>query len=265
MIPNEVFAETLLEFLAPVRQYLDDPSVTEVMINGPEQVYVERRGRLERTGARFSSRESVMCALRNAAQFVGKHVDEQHPILEARLPDGSRVQAVVPPVASDGPYVAIRRFSQDTFTTARLIELGALTPLAAEVLRVFVQAKLNVIIAGGTGSGKTSLLNMLTNYIPETDRIAVIEDSKEVQVQTTARRVHGIAAARSGRPRRGHDPRPISRVATHASGSDHHRRDPRRAKRSTSFKRWSAGTAAAWAPCMPLIRATRSRGSRRWR
>ena len=183
MIPNEVFAQTLLDFLAPVRPFLEDPSVTEVMINGPEQVYIERRGRLERTSVKFASRESVMCALRNAAQFVGKHVDEFHPILEARLPDGSRVQAVIPPVATDGPYVAIRRFSQDTFTIERLIELDALTPLAAEVLEVFVAAKLNVLIAGGTGSGKTSLLNMLTHYIPETDRIAVIEDSKEVQVQ----------------------------------------------------------------------------------
>ncbi len=183
MIPNEVFAETLLQFLAPVRKYLDDPSISEVMINGPDQIYIERKGQLERADASFSSREAVMCALRNAAQFVGKHVDEQHPILEARLPDGSRVQAVIPPVASDGPYVAIRRFSKDTFSMAKLIELDALTPLAAELLDVLVHAKLNVIIAGGTGSGKTSLLNMLTQSIPETDRIAVIEDSKEVQVQ----------------------------------------------------------------------------------
>jgi pilus assembly protein CpaF len=183
MIPNEVFAETLLQFLAPVRRYLDDPAVSEVMINGPEHIYIERRGQLERADATFASREAVMCALRNAAQFVGKHVDAEHPILEARLPDGSRVQAVIPPVASDGPYVAIRRFSKDTFSVDRLIELGALTPLSAQVLDAFVHAKLNVIIAGGTGSGKTSLLNMLTQSIPETDRIAVIEDSKEVQVQ----------------------------------------------------------------------------------
>lgn len=183
MIPTEVYRETLLQFLAPVRHFLDDPSVTELMINGPGDVYVERRGRLERTDARFASRESVMCALRNAAQFVGKHIDEAHPILEARLPDGSRVQALIPPVAADGPYVSIRRFSRDTFNLKRLLEFGALTPLAADVLEVFVQAKLNLLIAGGTGSGKTSLLNTLTECIPETDRIVVIEDSKEVQVQ----------------------------------------------------------------------------------
>jgi pilus assembly protein CpaF len=183
MIPNEVYSETLLQFLSPVRKFLDDPTVTELMINGPDAVYIERRGRLERTDVRFASRESVMCALRNAAQFVGKHVDEQHPILEARLPDGSRVQAVIPPIATDGPYVSIRRFSQGSFSMERMLELEALTPLAAQVLEIFVQAKLNMIVAGGTGSGKTSMLNTLTQFVPAGDRIVVIEDSKEVQVQ----------------------------------------------------------------------------------
>jgi len=183
VIPREVYTETLLQFLAPVRHFLDDASVSEVMINGPGHVYIERKGRIENTGVRFDTRESIMCALRNAAQFVGKHVDELHPILEARLPDGSRLQAVIPPAAPDGPYVSIRRFSQDMFTLARLIDGGSLTQDAAETLRVLVSAKLNVMIAGGTGSGKTSLLNMLTNFIPDTDRVIVIEDSKEVQVQ----------------------------------------------------------------------------------
>jgi pilus assembly protein CpaF len=183
MIPREVYTETLLQFLAPVRHFLDDASVSEVMINGPGRVYIERKGRIENTGVQFETRESIMCALRNAAQFVGKHVDELHPILEARLPDGSRLQAVIPPAAPDGPYVSIRRFSQDMFTLARLIDGGSLTTDAAEALRVLVMAKLNVMIAGGTGSGKTSLLNMLTNFIPDSDRMIVIEDSKEVQVQ----------------------------------------------------------------------------------
>ena len=183
MIPSEVYSETLLAFLAPVREYLDDPSVTEVMINGPHQVFVERRGKIEATSARFANSESVMCALRNAAQYVGKHVDERHPILEARLPDGSRVQAIVPPIATDGPYVSIRRFSQASFAVQRLVELDSLTPLAAAFLRVAVEAKLNILIAGGTGSGKTSFLNMLTGLAPPGDRVVVIEDSKEVQAQ----------------------------------------------------------------------------------
>lgn len=183
MIPEKVFSETLLGFLAPVRHFLEDPSVSEVMINGPDQIFVERKGKLELTEVRFPSAESVMCALRNAAQYVGKHVDEQHPILEARLPDGSRLQALVSPVAPGGPFVAIRRFSKESFSLDKLVELGTLSADAVAALDAFVAAKLNVLVAGGTGSGKTSLLNALTRFIPEGERIVVIEDAKEVQVQ----------------------------------------------------------------------------------
>jgi pilus assembly protein CpaF len=183
MIAAHVYTETLLGFLQPVRAFLDDPSVSEIMINGPGSVYIERRGQLESTGARFTSKEAVMCALRNAAQFVGKHIDELSPILEARLPDGSRLQAVIPPAAPDGPYVSIRRFSKDSFSLARLLDLGTLTQDVHDALEAMVFSKLNVMIAGGTGSGKTSLLNAFTRFIPHGERIAVIEDSKEVQVQ----------------------------------------------------------------------------------
>src|SRR5512133_2039910 len=183
MIPNEVFSETILGFLDPVRSYLLDPSLNEVMINGPNQVHIERFGRLEATDVRFENKEAILCALRNVAQFVGKRFDQWHPILEARLPDGSRLEAVIPPAAPDGPYVAIRRFSKDSLNLEHLIKGGSLTELAAQTLSVLVEAKLNVMIAGGTGSGKTSLLNVLTRFIPESDRIVVIEDSKEVQVQ----------------------------------------------------------------------------------
>ncbi|RYZ05482.1 MAG: CpaF family protein [Myxococcales bacterium] len=183
MIAASVYAETLLGFLEPVRAYLDDPTVSEVMINGPDLVFVERRGKLEQTTAKFESGEAILCALRNAAQFVGKHVDELHPILEARMPDGSRLQAVIPPAAPDGPYVSIRRFSKDSFSLARLLDLGTLTQDAHDALEAMVHSKLNVMIAGGTGSGKTSLLNAFTHFIPRGERIAVIEDSKEVQVQ----------------------------------------------------------------------------------
>lgn len=183
MIAASVYAETLLGFLEPVRAYLDDPTVSEVMINGPSLVFIERRGQLEQTPAKFESREAILCALRNAAQFVGKHVDELHPILEARLPDGSRLQAVIPPAAPDGPYVSIRRFSKDSFSLARLLDLGTLTQDVHDALDAMVASKLNVMIAGGTGCGKTSLLNAFTHFIPRGERIAVIEDSKEVQVQ----------------------------------------------------------------------------------
>jgi pilus assembly protein CpaF len=183
-VPEDVFTETLLEFLSPVRHFLNDPTVSEIMINGPSQVYVERKGKLELTSVKFETSEDVMCALRNAAQYVGKHVDEQHPILEARLPDGSRVQAVVPPIAPNGPSVSIRRFFKDSLTMDHLVSIGSLTADAASALQALVAAKLNVLIAGGTGSGKTSLLNLLTRYVPPGDRLLVIEDSREVEVQS---------------------------------------------------------------------------------
>jgi pilus assembly protein CpaF len=183
MIPKNVFEETLLQFLAPVRPYLDDPTVREIMINGPDQIYIERRGVLERVPATFASREALLAALRNVSQYVGKHVDEQHPILEGRLPDGSRVEAIIPPVAPDGPFVAIRRSFKETLTLERLVEFGSLTGVAAAALQAMVIAKLNIMVAGGTGSGKTSMLNALSGFIPDGERVVVIEDSREVQFQ----------------------------------------------------------------------------------
>lgn len=182
-IPKDVFEHTLLNFLEPIRPFLDDPSVSEVMINGPDQIFVERKGKLTLTQARFASRDALTAALRNLAQFVGRHVDEHRPILEARLPDGSRVEAVLPPAAPDGPHVAIRRFFRETLTVERLVGFGSFSPEAAEFLRSVITVKENTIVAGGTGSGKTSLLNALTGFIPNDDRIVVIEDSKEVQPQ----------------------------------------------------------------------------------
>jgi len=183
MIERQIFEQTIRQFFEPVAPFLDDPSVSEVMINGPDQIYVERRGRLELTGARFATREALMAALRNLSQYVGKHVSEEHPILEGRFPDGSRVEAVFPPVAPDGPHVAIRRFFKETLTVERLVSLGALSELAAASLEALVVAKLNILIAGGTGSGKTSLLNALSGFIPDGERVVVIEDSREIQFQ----------------------------------------------------------------------------------
>lgn len=183
MIPKEVFEQSLLKFLEPVRPFLDDPTVSEVMINGPDQIFVERKGKLYLTDARFSSREALTAALRNLAQYVGRHIDEHRPILEARLPDGSRVEAVLPPAAPDGPMVAIRRFAKETLTIDRLLQFGSFTPDAAQLMHAIVAVKQNIIVAGGTGSGKTSMLNALTGFIPEDERIVVIEDTREVQCQ----------------------------------------------------------------------------------
>ncbi len=183
MISQKIFEETLLEFLGPVRGFLADPTVSEVMINGPNQVFIERSGKLELTTAKFPSEASLVAALRNAAQFVGKHVDEQNPILEGRLPDGSRLQGMLRPVATGGPYLAIRRFFQSKLSLAHLVESGSLSQLAADTIVVMVESKLNIMVAGGTGTGKTSLLNLLTSFIPLGERVGVIEDSKEIQVQ----------------------------------------------------------------------------------
>lgn len=183
LIPKEVFEETLLQFLAPIRPFLDDPAVSDIMINGPFQIYVEKKGQLHLTNARFETREALVAALRNAAQYVGKHVDEMKPILEGRLPDGSRIEAVLPPAAPDGPCVSIRRFFKETLTVQRLVNFGALTPDVASALQALVVSKLNILIAGGTGSGKTSMLNALSSFIPEGERVVVIEDSRELQLQ----------------------------------------------------------------------------------
>ncbi len=185
MIPREIFEETLLGFFGPIRPYLEDDTVAEVMINGPDLVYVERAGRIERVPVRFAGREQLLAALRNLAQYVGRHFDEQRPILEAHLPDGSRVEAIIPPAAPDGPNIAIRRFFRNTLTIERLIELGSLTRDAAETLRALVLAKQNIIVAGGTASGKTSLLNALSSFAAPSERIVVIEDSRELQLQQT--------------------------------------------------------------------------------
>lgn len=182
MIPEEVFSATLLSFFDPIRRYLEDPTVTEVMINGPGKIYVERRGKLERVREQFPNVKALYAALRNTAQYVGKHVDEERPLLEGRLPDGSRVAAVLPPSGAGGPYVAIRRFYREKLTMDRLLELDSMTVDAAEMIRVLVESKQNVVIAGGTSSGKTSLLNAVSELIPEGERVVVIEDSQELQL-----------------------------------------------------------------------------------
>jgi len=183
MIPAEIYERTVLAHFAPIRAFLEDPSVSEVMINGPNQIYIERKGRLELVNARFSNKEALMSALRNVSQYIGKLIDEEHPILEGRLPDGSRLEAVMPPANPDGPCVAIRRFFRETLTIERLIEFGSLSPLAAQALEAFVIAKINLVVAGGTGSGKTSLLNALSGLIPASERVIAIEDSRELQLQ----------------------------------------------------------------------------------
>jgi pilus assembly protein CpaF len=183
MIPEQFFIESIRSLLAPVSAFLDDETVTEIMINGPSSVFLERGGRLERLPVKFESNDALLAALRAIAQYAGQPLDELHPILQARLPNGSRVQAVIPPASFEGVTISIRRFSKAMFSLDRLIALGALTPDAAVTLKAMASAKLNVMVAGGTGSGKTSMLNTLSAAIPEEERILVIEDVKELQLQ----------------------------------------------------------------------------------
>jgi pilus assembly protein CpaF len=179
---NEIFAKSLRSLFSPIAGLLEDASISEIMINGPREVFVERKGQLERTDVQFSSGAAILAALRNVAQYAGTYIDERNPILEAQLPDGSRLEAVLSPIVKDGPAVSIRRFARSTMTLERLIELGAMSPEVAEVLRMLVVAKCNIVVAGGTGSGKTSLLNVLAACAPEGERVLVLEDTREIQI-----------------------------------------------------------------------------------
>ena len=183
MIPDAVFAQTLMGFLSPVAPFLQDDRVSEIMINGPDEVYVERSGRIEPTQARFPSAHALESAVRNIAQYVGKSVNADHPVLDARLPDGSRVCAILPPASRRGICVSIRRFPKERLTVEQLLKVGALSYAARDFLYACVIIKRNIMVAGGTGSGKTSLLNALSSFVPENERIVVIEDSSEVQLQ----------------------------------------------------------------------------------
>lgn len=172
----------LLEFLAPIKPFLLDPEISEIMVNGPAQVYIEKKGRLHLTGARFPSDTALISVVQNIAQSVGRAIDKFNPILDARLPDGSRVNAVIQPCARRGTYIAIRKFQTESLTIDRLISYNALTQHAADFIGHAVRGSLNVIVTGGTGSGKTTLLNIVSGFIPDSERIIVIEDASELQL-----------------------------------------------------------------------------------
>ncbi len=177
-----MFSESLRAFLKPVVGLLDDPDVSEILINGPKEIWVERRGRLSRTEVTFTE-DGLLAAARNMAQYVGRPLTEEHPRLDARLPDGSRIHVVLGPVARRGTTVSIRKFFAERLTVKKLIELGTVTPRVARLLEAAVGLRLNIVVSGGTGSGKTSLLNVLSSFIAPEERILTIEDSAELQLQ----------------------------------------------------------------------------------
>jgi pilus assembly protein CpaF len=169
--------------LGPLEPLMQDPTVSDILVNGSKEVYVERRGRLERTRVIFRDDAHLLQIIERIVSAVGRRVDESSPMVDARLPDGSRVNAVIPPLALDGPVLSIRRFAADPYRMADLVEFGTLTGGLAEILRAAVQARLNILVSGGTGAGKTTMLNVLSNAIPNTERIVTIEDSAELQLQ----------------------------------------------------------------------------------
>ncbi|GAA0231202.1 CpaF family protein [Cryptosporangium japonicum] len=166
----------------PIEPLLRDPSVSEVMVNGPHKVYVERRGRLEITDAEFSDEAHLRRVIDRIVSRVGRRVDESSPMVDARLPDGSRVNAIVPPIALDGSTLTIRKFAVERLTIDSLIEFGTLTRQTADLLSACVRGRLNIVVSGGTGSGKTTMLNVLSSFVPHDERIVTVEDAAELQL-----------------------------------------------------------------------------------
>lgn len=171
--------------LGPLEPLLQDPSITDILVNGHDIVFVERSGVLERVETRFKDERHLLRIIQKIVSAVGRRVDESSPFVDARLPDGSRVNAIVPPLAVDGSLLSIRKFAKIPISMAKLAEFGSVPPAIAEVLRGIVQARRNVLISGGTGSGKTTLLNAMSSFIDERERVVTIEDSAELQLQQT--------------------------------------------------------------------------------
>ena len=176
MVMTEIYG------FGPIQGLLDDDAVTEVMVNGPQHIYCERKGKVELTDIQFLNDEHALKIVDRIIRPLGRRIDRKWPMVDARLPDGSRVNAIIPPCAIDGTTVTIRKFSKSKLQVADLIRFGSMTKEMADFLQACVVSKLNIVVSGGTGSGKTTLLNVLSNFIPEEDRIVTIEDSAELKL-----------------------------------------------------------------------------------
>jgi pilus assembly protein CpaF len=169
--------------LGPLQRLLNDPTITEIMVNDHATIYVERLGVISRTPFRFADEDHLRRVIDRIVARVGRRIDESSPLVDARLPDGSRVNAIIPPLAVKGSSLTIRKFSEDPYTVEDLIKFGTLTPPLAQLLEGCVEARLNILVSGGTGTGKTTLLNVLSSFIPATERIVTIEDAVELRLQ----------------------------------------------------------------------------------
>ena len=178
----EQIAAEILGF-GPLQPLLEDDTITEIMVNGPKNVYIERKGRLHRVPVTFESNDHVMRVIDRIVAPLGRRIDESSPYVDARLPDGSRVNAVIPPISLVGPTLTIRKFSKNPITVEQLIQFGSVTNEVVQFLKACVEARLNVLISGGTGSGKTTLLNVMSGFIPDDERIITIENAAELQLR----------------------------------------------------------------------------------
>ncbi len=181
---KRILEELLDEIIGfgPITSLLQDNSVTEIMVNGPEQVYIEVKGKLVMTNVHFKDDNHVMHVIKKIVSTIGRRIDESSPMVDARLPNGSRVNAIIPPLAIDGPSITIRKFSEDPFGIDDLVRFGTLNSKMAEFLKACVEGRMNIVVSGGTGSGKTTTLNVLSSFIPEDERIVTIEDAAELQL-----------------------------------------------------------------------------------
>jgi pilus assembly protein CpaF len=180
-IVSEIIDETI--GFGPINPLIQDPTVSEIMVNGPEQVYVEKKGKLVISGVTFRDEQHVMRVIEKIVAPLGRRIDESSPMVDARLPNGSRVNAVIPPLALNGPTITIRKFSEKPYTVKDLINFGTVTPNIAMFLKACVEARMNIVVSGGTGSGKTTTLNVISSFIPEDERIVTIEDAAELQLR----------------------------------------------------------------------------------
>lgn len=171
--------------LGPIESLLKDPSITEIMVNGPKKVFIERMGKLQLSGVQFHDDAHVMNIIERILSPIGRHIDESTPLVDARLKDGSRVNIIIPPLALCGPCITIRKFAQKALSVENLISFGTLDRKMADFIRACIQARINILVSGGTGSGKTTTLNVLSSFIPENERIVTIEDAAELKLQQT--------------------------------------------------------------------------------
>lgn len=183
MSGGSVFQDAIRNFLTPIQDLLDDPKVSEVMINGPNDIFAEKKGLVYKTPNKFGDEQTLLSAMRAIAQSVGRVIDDDNPRLDARLPDGSRIHVVLPPMAKNGTTVAIRKFSKEELTLKDMIAFGSLSPDGARFLDICIHLSKNIIVSGGTGSGKTTMLNVLGSRMPDTQRLIIIEDAAELQVK----------------------------------------------------------------------------------